>query len=49
VTGEKQEISPGEMAMETEGHWHVATALDGLPADVLLIDGADLAGMGVQP
>jgi len=42
VTGVDQDVSPGEMAVETEGHWHVATALDGLPADILLIDGAAL-------
>lgn len=49
VTGEDQEVSPGQLAVETEGHWHVATALDGQPANILLIDGSDLAGMGLQP
>jgi quercetin dioxygenase-like cupin family protein len=45
VTGEGQDVSPGEMAVETQGHLHVAAALDGLPASVLLIDGATL-GLG---
>jgi quercetin dioxygenase-like cupin family protein len=40
VTGAEQEVSPGEMAVETEGEWHIATALDGQPADILLIDGS---------
>ncbi|WP_374571883.1 cupin domain-containing protein [Phenylobacterium sp.] len=44
VTGEAQEIGPGQMAAETKGQLHVATALDGLPADVLLIDGAAVEG-----
>lgn len=47
VTGVEQDVNPGEMAVETEGHWHVAKALDGLPADILLIDGAALGQ--IQP
>jgi len=39
-TGHEQDISPGEMAMEPEGQRHVARALDGEPASVLLIEGA---------
>jgi len=49
VTGDEREVSPGEMAVETEGQWHVATALDGQPADILLIDGAAMDGAAGQP
>ena len=42
VTGVDQDVSPGEMAVETQGHIHVARALDGLPASVLLIDWSSL-------
>lgn len=49
VTGEQQEINPGEMAVEAEGQLHIATALDGLPADILLIDGAAADGAVAQP
>ncbi|MFN3522047.1 MAG: cupin domain-containing protein [Phenylobacterium sp.] len=49
VTGVDQEISPGEMAVETEGQLHIATALDGLPADILLIEGDAAEGAIAQP
>lgn len=46
-TGHEQEIGSGEMAIEAEGQRHVAHALDGAPASVLLIEGAPSATDGV--
>lgn len=49
VTGDEQDVAPGEMAVETQGQWHVATALDGQPADILLIDGSAMQGAAGTP
>lgn len=38
-TGAEQDAAPGEMVMEPEGQRHIAHALDGEPASVLLIEG----------
>lgn len=49
VTGDQQDVAPGQMAVETQGQWHVATALDGMPADILLIDGSAMEGAHGEP
>ncbi|MET0295429.1 MAG: cupin domain-containing protein [Phenylobacterium sp.] len=43
ATGEEQLVGPGELATETAGDWHVATALGEDPVQLFVIDQSPVA------